>query len=162
MGLPWLDFRNPKPFWAVPVHFVGDNKSPSGFDKTQLNLLQIPTMWPALAFPGSYFREVIRLTQLCNLPTLWHSPFSASHSVAEQGRHAELHPFSEVLGENLLKAEIKSLPESQGWLSSCCFFQRMLLSITVASPSSGIYKSLLISSSVLLPKHVSIFTVIPI
>ena len=49
--------------------------------KTQLNLLQIPTMWPALAFPGSYFGEVIRLTQLCTLPTLSpHSPFSDSHS----------------------------------------------------------------------------------
>ena len=60
---------------------MGHNKSPSGFDKTQLNLLQTPTMWPALAFSGSYFREVIRLTQLWNLPTLSpHSPFSDSHS----------------------------------------------------------------------------------
>ena len=54
---------------------------------------------------------------LATLPSLTPTVvMSLGNSVAEQERDTELHPFSELLGGNLLRAEIKSLPESQGWL----------------------------------------------
>lgn len=100
---------------------MGDNKSPSGFNKNSIKLVTNTHNVTSPGFPRQLFWRGDQADSIVQpsytLPSLTPTVvMSLGNSVAEQEKDAELHRLSELLGGNLLRAEIKSLPESQGWL----------------------------------------------